>query len=158
MQGGMSEQGFPVTVSVVREGGRVEEVRIGTAYRQGDSFSLRLGEMMIGPPGSAPDLRAAAAAPRPRSSSSDSSAVFPPYGRSKGQPIAGGSAEDLEYYASGARRSLADASKSRWHDKDRALLAAIEAEQMRQQGGVPPMAPPPRDDDIPPPGDDDIPF
>ena len=154
----MAEQGFPVTVPVVREGGRVEHVRIGTAYRQGDGFTLRLGELSIGPPGSAPEpARTPVAAPRPRSSSSESAGVFPPYGRSKGQPIDGASREDLEYYAAGARRSLADASKSRWHDKERTLLAAIEAEQMRQQGGAPPMAPA-FQDDAPPPGDDDIPF
>lgn len=55
-------------------------------------------------------------------------AVFPNYGRSKGAPVAGASRQDLEYYAAGARRTLADESKARFHDKERALLAAIEAE------------------------------
>ena len=61
--------------------------------------------------------------------------VFPPYGRSKGAPIAGASIQDLEYYISGSRRSLDDPSKSRWHDKERSLLAAMEAELARQRGG-----------------------
>lgn len=32
-----------------------------------------------------------------------------------------------------AGRTLADASKERWHDKERALLAAIEAEMAREE-------------------------
>lgn len=56
-------------------------------------------------------------------------AVFPPYGRSKGLPISGATVNDLEFYANGARRSLADPAKAKWHDKDRAMLAAIEKEQ-----------------------------
>src|SRR6187455_846301 len=124
----MSDQGYPVTVAVRRPDGRVEQVRVGTAFRDGDGFSLKLGELSIG---SAPD----AAAPAPRRSASSGGGggggggeVFPNYGRSKGGPIRGASMGDLEYYANGARRSLGDPSKSRWHDRERALLAAIEAE------------------------------
>src|SRR6185369_8342952 len=58
--------------------------------------------------------------------------VFPPYGRSKGAPIAGASQQDLEFYANGCHRTLNDPAKSRWHDKERQLLAAIEAELARQ--------------------------
>jgi len=61
--------------------------------------------------------------------------VFPPYGRSKGAPIAGASVQDLEFYISGSRRSLDDPSKSRWHDKERVLLAAMEAELARRNDG-----------------------
>ena len=64
-----------------------------------------------------------------------SGAVFPNYGRSKGQPVAGASRQDLEYYAQGCRRTLADPGKARFHDKERVLLAAIEAELARQGGG-----------------------
>lgn len=60
--------------------------------------------------------------------------VFPPYGRSKGAPIAGATQQDLEYYASGCKRSLADESKARFHDKERGLLAAIEAELTKHYG------------------------
>ncbi len=96
--------------------------------------------------------------------------VFPNYGRSKGAPIQGASMQDLEFYANGARRSLGDPSKSRWHDKERALLAAIEAEMARQRGGGgggggggrhggDNEPPPPSDGDhIPFDEDDSIPF
>ena len=148
-------ESFPVTVAVKRADGRVEQVRVGTATRQGDGFVLELGQLAIGP--------AADAQPAPRRTtpiaSSGQGMVFPPYGRSKGAPIAGASEQDLEYYAAGCRRTLGDPAKSRWHDKERALLAAIEAELARQRGGLPPMPPPPESaDEPPPPGDDDIPF
>jgi hypothetical protein len=104
--------------------------------------------------------------------------VFPPYGRSKGAPIAGATMQDLEFYASGARRSLSDPSKSRWHEKEKQLLATIEAESARQGGGGggggggygggggggggsswrDDRPPPARDDDEPPPRDEDLPF
>ena len=93
--------------------------------------------------------------------------VFPPYGRSKGQPIAGASQSDLEFYRNGCERTLSDPGKARWHDKERVLLAAIDAELARQRGDAGGGdrddegfgGPPPRDDDSPPPhSDDDIPF
>jgi hypothetical protein len=171
--GRMSEQGYPVTVAVRRPDGSVEQVRVGTAFKNAEGFTLKLGEMSIG---SAPD--AAAAAPRRAAAPAGGGGggdgmVFPNYGRSKGAPIHGASMQDLEYYANGARRSLADPSKSRWHDKERQLLSAIEAEMARQQGGGGGGGESYGggggggrggrggfgDDDIPPPGDDDnIPF
>ena len=60
-------------------------------------------------------------------------------------PIRGASAQDLEFYATGARRTLADPGKSRFHDKERALLQVIEAEQARQGGGG--GEPPPPEED-----------
>ena len=163
----MSDQGYPVTVAVRRPDGRVEQVRVGTAFRNGDGFSLKLGEMSIG---ATPD---AAAAPRRAAASGGGGGggggggageVFPNYGRSKGAPIRGASMGDLEYYANGAKRSLNDPSKSRWHDRERQLLAAIEAEIARQRGGGDgggEDGPPPHgDDDFSGGGDDDngIPF
>ncbi|MDY7231390.1 hypothetical protein [Hyalangium rubrum] len=138
----MSEQGYPVTVAVRRPDGRVEQVRVGTAYKSGDGFTLSMGELSIG---GTPEAAPAPAARRAASGASASSGgggggggggeVFPNYGRSKGGPIRGATMQDLEYYANGARRSLGDPSKSRWHDKERALLASIEAEIARQRGG-----------------------
>ncbi len=142
--------GFPVTVAVTRPDGSVENVRVGTAFKQGDGFSLKLGEMSIGGRADAP---AAASAPR-RATAGEP--VFPPYGRSKGAPIRGGSMQDLEYYANGCRRTLNDPGKARWHDKERVLLAAIEAEIARQQGGG--GAESPEGQEPPPPGDEDAPF
>ncbi|MBZ4419243.1 hypothetical protein [Myxococcus sp. RHSTA-1-4] len=172
----MSEQ-YPVTVAVRRPDGRVEQVRVGTAVRSGEGFTLTLGEMSIGgtPDAAAPAARRSAPAGGGGGGGGDGM-VFPNYGRSKGAPIAGASMQDLEFYANGARRTLNDPSKSRWHDKERQLLAAIEAEIARQQGGGGGGGESygggrgggygggrgggyGGDDDIPPPGDDDnIPF
>lgn len=142
----MANEELPVTVAVPRPGGGVEHVRVGTAVRQGEGFSLRLGELQIGG-------EARAAEPRRRAPASsgpgEGPTVFPPYGRSKGAPIHGASVQDLEFYANGARRTLGDPSKARFHDKERALLAALEAELTRQRGeGA-------GDEEIPPHGDDD---
>lgn len=60
---------------------------------------------------------------------------FPNYGRAKNQPVSGASRGDLDFYAGGCRRTLDDPAKSRWHDKERDLLAAIEAEIAKQSGG-----------------------
>ncbi len=161
----MSEQGYPVTVAVRRPDGRVEQVRVGTAYRQGEGFTLSMGELFIGGAPEATPVSAQGPAARRGSSGGGAGEVttLPNYGRSKGAPIHGATLQDLEYYANGARRSLADPSKARWHDKERALLAAIEAEIARQRGdsgeeegpggGV-------MDDREPPPptDDDNIPF
>lgn len=134
----MSET-YPVTVSVQRSDGSAEEVRVGFATKTEEGFSLKLGELSIG---SSP-VAASSSRPAQRSMSTGGGGgsgggdgmVFPPYGRSKGQPVSGASMQDLEFYANGSRRSLADPSKSRWHDKERVLLASIEAEIARQQGG-----------------------
>ena len=132
-----SDTEHPVTVTVERDG-RVEEVRVGTAVRRGEGFSLRLGELSIGAP----------ITPLRRISSALSGAVFPNYGRRKGEPVAGASEEDLDYYARGCRRTLADPGKARFHDKERTLLAAIEAE-MSRRGGAPADDTAPLDDDVP---------
>ncbi len=90
--------------------------------------------------------------------------LLPNYGRSKGMPVVGASRQDLEFYANGSRRSLNDPSKSRWHDKERQLLAAIEAEIARQdgggggEGGGSDFGDAPNDSHIPPPSDEDAPF
>lgn len=162
----MSEQ-LPVTVAVRRPDGSVEQVRVGTASRTQDGFSLQLGELSIG---AVPDAPArSAAAPQARPAGAGGGMSLPNYGRSKGAPVVGASMQDLEYYANGCRRTLADPGKSRWHDKERELLAAIEAEIARQGGGggggggyaVPSEGPrwsAPADPEPPPHGDDDIPF
>jgi hypothetical protein len=152
----VNDQSFPVTVLVQRPDGSTESVRVGTAVRAGNGFQLRLGELSIGLVADAPASRGSREA---AGSSGDRGLVFPPYGRSKGAPIAGASVQDLEFYISGSRRSLDDPSKSRWHDKERVLLAALEAELARQQasGGGGSDRPPPDDYDSGP-SDDDIPF
>jgi hypothetical protein len=152
----VSNREFPVTVAVTRANGQIEHVRVGTAIQSDEGFSLRLGELAIGGTPLSTGLRASAPPP----AGGGDGLVFPPYGRSKGMPIAGATMQDLEFYAGGSRRSLSDPAKSRWHDKERVLLAAIEAEIARQTGGGAPSS----DgrsvfrDDEPPPSDDDIPF
>jgi hypothetical protein len=128
----MRENEMPVTVSVTRPDGTVEQVQVGSAVRRGDGFSVRLAELTIGGEGA---VRAAPARRAPAGGPGEPPTVFPPYGRSRGMPIRGASAQDLEFYATGARRTLADPGKARFHDKERALLAAIEAEQARQGAG-----------------------
>jgi hypothetical protein len=156
----VNDQSFPVTVLVKRPDGSTESVRVGTAVRADNGFRLSLGELSIGLNADAPRSSREAAP------SGDRGMVFPPYGRSKGAPIAGASVQDLEYYIAGSRRSLDDPSKSRWHDKERVLLAAMEAELARQRGGGGGEGgggrdePPPDDydDGAPAYAEDDIPF
>ncbi len=149
----MSDQ-FPVTVAVTRTDGSVEQVRIGMATKTADGFSISMGELTIG---ATPTARATSAPFRPMGSAGGDGMVFPPYGRSKGMPVRGGSMQDLEYYANGCKRSLNDPSKSRWHDKERVLLAAIEAEIARQGAGGGPGTGSGQEEP-PPPGDEDAPF
>jgi hypothetical protein len=131
MAAGVNDQSYPVTVLVKRPDGSTEAVRVGTAVRAGDGFRLTLGELSIGATADAPQ-RASRPAP---AAGGGSGMVFPPYGRSKGAPIAGASVQDLEFYINGCRRTLDDPAKSRWHEKERVLLAALEAELARQRGG-----------------------
>ena len=142
----MSDQELPVFVAVRRPDGSVENVKVGTAVHGTEGFVLHLGELTVG---TTPVRAHETAAPRASASPGGAQGVFPPYGRSKGMPIAGGSLQDLEFYATGARRTLADPSKARFHDKERALLATLEAEIARQKGGAAAT------DDPPPHGDDD---
>jgi hypothetical protein len=140
----MRNDELPVTVSVTREDGSVEQVQVGTAVRRGEGFSIRLFELTVGAGGE--PVRAGGPPRRAPAAPGEPPTVFPPYGRSKGQPIKGASAQDLEFYATGARRTLADPGKARFHDKERALLVAIEAEQARQGGGGGGEPPAPDDD------------
>jgi hypothetical protein len=147
---------WPVTVAVSRPDGSVEHVRVGTAVKQGDGFSLTLEPMTLKPEGA--DRGTGYAAPRAAAPppGGGGGMLLPNYGRSKGMPVVGASLQDLEFYANGSRRSLADPSKSRFHDKEKLMLAALEAEIARQRGGGSSDGPP--SDDVPPPGDDDAPF
>ncbi len=146
----MSDQGYPVTVAVTRPDGSVEQVRVGTAVKSGDGFTLTMGDLAIG---GTPDKAGAGSPRRTAAGGGGGGMVFPPYGRSRGAPIAGASQQDLEYYANGCRRTLNDPGKARFHDKEKVLLAAIEAEIARQKGSGGGESGEP-----PPPGDEDAPF
>lgn len=123
--------------------------RIGAAYADKDGgFVLVLGgTVSIG--ASEGPARASGAS----SGGGGGGACFPPFGRAKGQPIHGAAMKDLEFYRMAAERSLNDPSKAKWHEKERTLLAALEAEIARQGGGG---YEPPRNDG--PVDDADIPF
>jgi hypothetical protein len=60
--------------------------------------------------------------------------VFPNYGNAKGQPVRGAAQKDLNFYLNGAKRTLADPAKARFHETEGKLIAAIEAELARQEG------------------------
>lgn len=167
MAGRVNEESFPVNVLVRRPDGSTESVRVGTAVRNDDGFTLSMGELTIGSVADRAPARRAASAGAGGAPAGGDGMVFPPYGRSKGAPVAGASLNDLEFYRNGCLRTLADEGKARWHDKERVLLAAIEAEIARQggggsrgeSGGGRRSAPPSYDFEAPPAySDDDIPF
>ncbi len=89
----------------------------------------------------------------PRATAPKSGLTLPNYGKAKGAPVEGADLKDLEFYRNGCLRSLEDATKARWHDKERELLAAIDAEIAAQTGGETGGV-----DEPPPPGDEDAPF
>jgi hypothetical protein len=150
----MNNESYPVTVLVKRPDGSTESVRVGTAVRAGDGFRLSLGELSIGAVADA----SPAPARRAASGGGGDGMVFPPYGKSKGAPIVGASLNDLEFYRNGCLRTLSDPAKSRWHDKERVLLAAIDAELARQNGGGGESFAADGDEEPPPYSDEDIPF
>lgn len=126
-----------------------QKTRIGTAHADKDGgFVLVLGGTLgIGP--SEGPSRASGASSGGGGGSGD---TFPNYGRSKGRVIRGASLSELEYYAGNARKTIADPEKARWRAKEEALLAELEAEIARQQGGGnggfgEDVTPPPVDDD-----------
>jgi len=92
------------------------------------------------------------------SASSSGGVTFPNYGRAKGAPVAGASMQDLEFYANGARRSLADPAKQRFHASEQKLLDAIEAEIARQNPDPDPNNGYETAGDPPPHSDGDAPF
>lgn len=105
----------------------------------------------------------------PPQRSSDVGAVFPPYGKAKGNPVAGAPVNDLRFYAHGCVRSLRDPAKARFHSTEKQRLDAINAELVRQGQEPVEFEPDPSEDDFDetPPGgpgplrpqpDEDIPF
>lgn len=104
--------------------------RIGTANQAEDgSFVIVLGGFLVVGAAEGPSRSQSNARP-----SSGGSAVFPPYGRNKGQPIAGAQMEQLLWYAGNAVKSINDPAKSRWREKESALLEALNAEIIAQGG------------------------
>jgi hypothetical protein len=71
-----------------------------------------------------------------RAAPPSSGMTFPPFGNHKGEPIAGADMRTLQFYASAAQRSLDDPTKERFHNKERQLLAALNAEMARHGNGA----------------------
>jgi hypothetical protein len=69
------------------------------------------------------------------------------FGKLKGQPPSAMSDSDIQWYMGASQRSLADPAKARFHDAERAWLAALQAEIAARSGGS---------DEPPPPGDEDF--
>lgn len=106
--------------------------RIGTANQAEDgSFVIVLGGFLV--VGAAETGGQRQAGTRP-TSSGGGGMCFPPYGRNKGQPIAGAQMEQLLWYAGNAVKSINDPAKSRWREKESALLEALNAEIIAQGG------------------------
>src|SRR4051812_5067985 len=153
----MADQ-LAVYVEVRRGDGSTEKVRVGSATSDGDGFVLRLGELsMAAAPASAARAYgggSAASAGGGGGGGDMSGGVLPNYGRSKGMPVRGASLQDLEFYLNGCKRTLSDPGKARFHDKERQLMAQLEAEVARQKGSGGGGD----DDGPPPPTDEDAPF
>jgi hypothetical protein len=77
------------------------------------------------------------------------------FGSGKGTPISDLDDKSLAWYASCLQRDLADASKSKWHDKMRQQLATLQAEQGWRVANADATQ---DDNEPPPPTDDDRPF
>lgn len=62
---------------------------------------------------------------------------LPTYGPAPKAPIHGADPRHLEVYLQGARKTLANPEKARYHAKESALIGAIEAELARQRAATP---------------------
>lgn len=63
----------------------------------------------------------------------DGPTVFPPFGRSKGQPIKGAALDTLRFYEKCCVENLDNPDKAKWHHKEQKLLDAVR-DELRRQG------------------------
>lgn len=86
-----------------------------------------------------PDGKADGTAPRRQTTgersavAGDGPTVFPPFGRSKGQPIKGAALDTLRFYERCALENLDNPDKAKWHHKEQKLLDAVR-DELRRQG------------------------
>ena len=125
-----SPQGFGSAITYARRYALCAMLGIVTTDDDGNAASGREESKP------APQKATASSSQTTPAPSKASGLVFPPFGRQAGQPIAGADIKALEFYAGAARRTLDDDSKAKWHDKERTLLEAYEAELLRR-GVVP---------------------
>ena len=97
---------MPITLDFELHDGSTHRVRVGTATRTSDGYSLKLDAPLV-----------------------DTHEL----GFEAGVVRAGVSVADLEFYVARARRNLADPTKARWHDGERAMLEKLEVELARRR-------------------------
>lgn len=103
-----------------------------TGYKPGDvAKAYDAGTLNHEPRSQPPSRQTVNAAPRQQP---DDGATFPPFGSNKGQLIRGAKLKDLKWYAGAVASSVDDPDKARFIDKNRATLAALNAEIARQSG------------------------
>ncbi len=107
----------PVMIEVKRADGSQELVRVGTAKQDGAGFILELSELRV--------LSSEIHPPPPS----------PPV--SEHVALTSGTAEELQYIATRARKTLNDPSKARWHGREREILKQAETELARLAAAKP---------------------
>jgi hypothetical protein len=124
----MSNLSLPVVVDVLKPDGSKERVRIGSARRDGAVFVLELAALNLArglaPPRVPPVLRPSVSTIPPPATTT--STTPPPF-----LPPSASTVEELEGIAARARKTLADASKVRWHRQEAELLSRVEEELSR---------------------------
>jgi hypothetical protein len=123
----MSNLNLPVVVDVLKPDGSSERVRIGSARRDGSVFVLELAALNLArglaPPRVPPVLGPSVSTVPPPATTSTTP---PPF-----LPTSVSTVEELEGIAARARKTLADASKVRWHRQEAELLSRVEEELAR---------------------------
>lgn len=110
---------LPVLVSVRGWDGKVQQVRVGTAFKSDAGIRVLMNELSIGElPVTFPELTVHPAR--------QLEAATPPRGTKIDR------VGQLRTFAERARKILADPMKKRWHAEQQALLAEIEAELSRR--------------------------
>jgi hypothetical protein len=109
----------PVMIEVKRADGSQELVRVGTAKQDGAGFILVLSELRV--------LSSEMGPPPPPGPTPPNDHVT----------LTSGTAEELQYIATRARKTLADPSKSRWHGREREILKQAESELARLAAAKP---------------------
>lgn len=114
------DRGIPITLALTRKDGSIKRVRLGVALSGDDGLTLQVAEAGLERLREALLERPAPEAAAPAMAAAGDSA----------------SIQELEVYAARARRTLADPSKARWHERERAVLAAIEEELARRRAAA----------------------
>lgn len=107
------------------------------------------------PPAGADALKSRMKTPPPAGAPAthDRSLAYP-FGNDKGKPISEVDDKSIAFWIGRIQTELNDPSKAKWHDKERARLVVLQAEQRYRSSS----ASPPADDGPPPLTDEDSPY